>query len=108
MTLELNEVVELIIFLPRSSCPDISIPDLAAGDGQGFIVLVRQIVQSARHFDPQQDYFPTVSETFDKFLRIERNLEREALPLDRGIRTYQSMHQQGEPLLSCRLIGHDH
>lgn len=75
------------------SCPDISIASLQRDNGQGFIDLVRQMVQSARSFDKHQDYYPIISEKFDKYFRIERNDESQKLPLDRGTRMFQSITQ---------------
>ncbi|GAA5951957.1 hypothetical protein JCM3765_005152 [Sporobolomyces pararoseus] len=90
---EANSRTGGMVEIHRLLRPDISLSELAAGNGEGFIALLRQIVQSAQTFEKQQDYYPIISPEFDKYYRIDRQHQSESLPLDRGARVYQSIRQ---------------
>lgn len=64
-------------------------------NGMGFILLLRQIVQSAQAFKNQEDYYPIVSEEFDRYYQIDRKGTIDGLPQDRAVRTFQVITQHG-------------
>ncbi|GAA5828385.1 hypothetical protein JCM5353_005054 [Sporobolomyces roseus] len=80
-------------FRIRLDCPDVTISAMLKDHGMGFISLLRQIVQSAQAFKQQEDYYPIISEAFDRYYQIDRNGSRDELPQDRAIITFQVIVQ---------------
>ena len=80
----------------RASCPDIDAHELAKDGGKGFISILRQIVQSAQTFKNQEDYYPIISEEFDRYHQIDRKGITDGLPQDRAVRTFQVIEQHGK------------
>lgn len=75
-------------------CPDLTVTELSRNGGKAFIDLLRHIVQSGLTFPDGSDFFPVVSEVFDKHNGIDR--QRLDLPVHRAIRAKQTGAQIGQ------------
>lgn len=83
------------ILYPRS-CPDLTTTTLSHEDGAGLLKIIRTIVHSAQTFKNAENYFPIISEEFDKYSEIDRAGTRNDLPQRRAIRMYQTIDSHGE------------
>ncbi|GAA5996440.1 hypothetical protein JCM5350_007982 [Sporobolomyces pararoseus] len=86
----------------RHECPDLTVTKLSRNGGKAFIDLLRHIVQSGLTFPDGSDFFPVVSEVFDKHYGIDR--QRLDLPVHRAIRAKQTGAQIDRHLFIGRFV----
>lgn len=75
--------------------PDLSVENLNRNGGQGFLQLLRHVVQSGIDFPDGSDWYPVVSPIFDKAFAISREKEYSAVP--RSVRAMQTGTQTSKP-----------
>ncbi|GAA5828387.1 hypothetical protein JCM5353_005055 [Sporobolomyces roseus] len=96
----------------RSLAPDLSVASMNQDGGQGFVDLLRHIVQSGIDFADGSDWYPIISQDFDKSYSISRNNEGFSFP--RSVRAMQTDRHNYIAsfvlivLMRCCYIPHDH
>lgn len=84
------------------SCPDVSIASLAHNNGKGLLHLFRYILQTPSAFPDSHEYYPVISEDFDKRYGITR--DSTGPPLHRAVRCAQTETQNSRSVPSWRSL----